>query len=142
MVKNVTRPVIGGAVILAVIAYLLITGTQNTFTYYYTVGELLADETAVADETIRVSGVVAAGSISRDKSNQRLRFLIADPVNDAVLPVTYEGIVPDIFKVGINVVVEGRYVPGGAFVAGALLAKCPSKYEAIADERRAVSSGR
>ena len=136
------RPIVGGAVIVAVIAYLMITGTQDTFTYYYTVGELLSSEPAVAGETIRVSGVVAAGSISRDHTNHRVEFLIEDPVMGALLPVTYEGIVPDMFKAGINVVVEGRYVPGGSFVAGTLLAKCPSKYEALVDEGPAASSGR
>ena len=136
------RPIVGGGVIVAVIAYLMITGAQDTFTYYYTVGELLSGEPTVAGETIRVSGVVAAGSISRDRTNHRLEFLIEDPVMGALLPVTYEGIVPDMFKGGTNVVVEGRYVPGGSFVAGTLLAKCPSKYEALVDEGPAASSGR
>ncbi len=140
MNKKRGRPIIGGAVIIGVIAYLMFTGTRDTFMYYYTVGELLSNETAIAGETVRVAGVVAAGSVSRGGSNHLLRFHIADPVKGNVLPVVYEGIVPNIFKEGIDVVVEGKYVPGGTFVAGTLLAKCPSKYEALMDETQASSS--
>lgn len=136
------RPIVGGAVILTVIAYLMITGTRETFTYYYTVGELLSNDPPVAGEAIRVNGVVAAGSISRDNADHILRFLIVDRAKGAFLPVKYEGIVPGIFKEGIDVVVEGRYVPGGTFVAGTLLAKCPSKYEALMDDGPTASSGR
>ncbi len=48
------------------------------------------------------------------------------------LPVTYRGAVPDIFGPDIEVVVEGKWTPGGVFVADTLLAKCPSKFEAAA----------
>jgi len=136
------KPIMGGGVILGVIAYLMITGTRDTFTYYYTVGELLSSKAPVAGEVIRVAGRVARESIQRDNANHRLRFVISDPAKGALLPVTYEGIVPSTFREGIDVVVEGTYLPGGTFVAGTLLAKCPSKYEALVEEGGARSSER
>ena len=45
------------------------------------------------------------------------------------LPVVYAGVVPDIFRSGIQVVVEGRFDQGGTFQADRLTAKCPSKYQ-------------
>jgi len=129
-------------VIVAAIAYLMLTGTQKTFTYYYSVGELLSNEQAGTGETIRVSGVVEPHSISRDNANHVIKFLIADPASGAVLPVIYGGMVPDMFKAGIGVVVEGRYTPDGAFMARAMLAKCPSKYEAMVEQPSSASPQR
>ena len=47
----------------------------------------------------------------------------------ATIPVSYAGTVPDIFREGIQVVVEGRIDEAGTFQAETLLAKCPSKYQ-------------
>jgi cytochrome c-type biogenesis protein CcmE len=43
--------------------------------------------------------------------------------------VQYKGIIPDIFKDGVEAVVEGLYTPENVFNANVLLAKCPTKYE-------------
>jgi cytochrome c-type biogenesis protein CcmE len=49
---------------------------------------------------------------------------------EEVLPVTYEGIVPDAFAQSEAVVVEGQYSADGVFHADTLTVQCPSKYEA------------
>ena len=59
---------------------------------------------------------------------QQIRFVISDGGHS--LPVVYSGIVPDIFRPGITVVVEGHYTGQGPFQAQTLLAKCPSKFQA------------
>ena len=58
-----------------------------------------------------------------------LRFRLADRTGNASVPVVYRGTVPDLFKSGREVVVDGRLV-NGVFVAKAntLVTKCPSKY--------------
>ena len=58
-----------------------------------------------------------------------LRFSLRDVNGRATVPVVYRGTVPDLFKTGRPVVVDGR-LRGGVFVAvpGSLLTKCPSKY--------------
>jgi cytochrome c-type biogenesis protein CcmE len=63
-------------------------------------------------------------------SNGGLRFAVADIGSSAAtVPVVYHGSVPDLFKVGRDVVVDGRY-RNGVFVAkrNTLVTKCPSKY--------------
>jgi cytochrome c-type biogenesis protein CcmE len=58
-----------------------------------------------------------------------LRFTMRDVKGTATVPVMYHGTVPDLFKTGRAVVVDGR-LRNGVFVAvpGSLLTKCPSKY--------------
>ena len=68
------------------------------------------------------------GSVVRDDSKQLISFVIAQ--GGHALPVTYSGVVPDIFRPGIEVVVEGHYSGHGPFQAQTLLAKCPSKFQA------------
>jgi cytochrome c-type biogenesis protein CcmE len=58
-----------------------------------------------------------------------LRFTLNDVIgSDVSLPVVYRGAVPDTFKVGNGVIVEGTYTADGIFEATAILARCASKY--------------
>lgn len=82
----------------------------------------------------RVRGFVVSGSVAKELSSGYVDFVIQDPLAPAseathTLSVRYRGIdLPDLFKDGAEVVVEGRY-DGTRFVADRVMAKCPSKYE-------------
>jgi cytochrome c-type biogenesis protein CcmE len=67
------------------------------------------------------------GRPSGDGHEHALRFRLRDRNGTATVPVVYRGSVPDLFKTGREVVVEGNLV-GGTFVAHSLVTKCPSKY--------------
>jgi cytochrome c-type biogenesis protein CcmE len=117
---------IGGIAILAAVAYLVYANTQASAVYYMTVSELRHCATCTT-QSVRVAGIVQAGSIQRDDQKNVMRFVITE--GNQSLPVTYTGgIVPDIFRAGIQVVVEGYYTGSGPFQATTLLAKCPSKF--------------
>jgi cytochrome c-type biogenesis protein CcmE len=118
------RFLLAGAVALVAVCYLVSSGLSTATVYYVTVSELLAQGQS-ATEMVRVSGEVVPNTIVRDGST--VRFVIADAGGQ--LPVTYQGVVPDIFGDNIQVVVEGRREAGGSFQAATLLAKCPSKFE-------------
>ena len=75
---------------------------------------------------IRLGGMVAPGSISRAPDGVTIRFVVTD--GQAQVPVTYRGIVPDLFKEDSGVVAEGRLTPQGAFVADNILAKHDERY--------------
>lgn len=111
-------------------AYLAYSGARSSMAYYLTVGELLDRAGTVRDSDVRLSGTVAAGTIARDPVGGTLAFQVTDGARR--LPVRYRGVVPDAFKDGAEVVVEGRF-DGHAFTAARLFAKCPSKFE-TADE--------
>jgi cytochrome c-type biogenesis protein CcmE len=118
--------ILGGLAILGAVIYLVYANTRADAVYYLTVSELKSCATC-ASQSVRVAGVVQAGSIVSDDQKQQISFVIADSGNR--LPVVYSGIVPDIFRPGITVVVEGHYTGQGPFQAQTLLAKCPSKFQ-------------
>jgi cytochrome c-type biogenesis protein CcmE len=77
---------------------------------------------------VSVAGVVLR-PISGDAHGSGLHFRLRDKNGTATVPVVYKGTVPDAFKAGGDIVVDGRYA-NGIFTAipGTLITKCPSKY--------------
>lgn len=74
-----------------------------------------------------MTGEVVDGSITR--AGERLRFEVRDRDGTQSVPVVYEGVVPDPFREGREVIVSGK-LRGGRFVAerDSLITKCPSKF--------------
>jgi len=83
-----------------------------------------------------LTGKVTKGSVKRD--GDRLAFVIRDRDGKASVPVRYEGVVPDPFREGREVIVSGE-MKGGTFVAerDSLVTKCPSKFT----KEKTASSG-
>jgi cytochrome c-type biogenesis protein CcmE len=108
-------------------------GSVPSFQFYQTVEMYLAAPDYESQDA-RVRGFVVKGSIAKQLESGYVDFLIQDPLAPAstdkpILSVRYRGIdLPDLFKDGAEVVVEGRY-DGDRFVADRVMAKCPSKYE-------------
>lgn len=117
---------LAGVAIAAAVAYLVYANTQANAVYYMTVAELRHCATCATQQSVRVAGFVKPGSIVKNEEAQSVNFVIT--ANGQSLPVTYSGIVPDIFGPNIQVVVEGHYTGQGPFNAQQLLAKCPSKF--------------
>lgn len=114
---------------MALLIYAAI-GQESGLTYYVTVDEFL--NSPPEGSGFRVNGQVKAGTIDRQPSGMDVRFTITD--GEADMPVRYHGIIPDTFVDGADVVVEGSMAGDGTFVASNMLAKCPSKYEAAAEQ--------
>ena len=120
------RFLIGGTIVFVAIAYLGFMGFQSSATYYYTVSELMEHGSSIYGENVRVDGQIAPGSVQQEAAGRTLRFIISD--EEANLPVVYQGLVPDTFKVGNEIVVEGHLNSSGIFQANTILTKCPSRY--------------
>jgi cytochrome c-type biogenesis protein CcmE len=114
-------------VVASVVGYLIYTGIRDTMTYYLTVPEVLAGTIEAQGDTIRVGGSVFPDSVKWDPKDLKLHFKIGDA--EANLDVDYTGVVPDSFKPGKEVVVEGQYSGDGKFIAKTIMPKCASKYE-------------
>lgn len=128
MISAKLKFAIAGLVLAVAVGYLIFSSVSTSAEYYLTVGELKAKAPAVYNQSVRVAGLVDGASIDRDARAGTLKFVAED--SSGKLPVVYKGgAVPDIFGPGIQVVVEGKYVPDGTFQADNLLAQCPSKYE-------------
>jgi cytochrome c-type biogenesis protein CcmE len=119
--------ILAGVAILGAVIYLVSTNTQASAVYYMTISELRSCKTCLTQD-VRVAGVVQRGSIVNNEETQTVHFVITQ--GSQTMPVTYNGVVPDIFGPGITVVVEGQYTGSGPFQAQTLLAKCPSKFQA------------
>ena len=122
------RFLIGGIIVFLAIGYLGYLGFSGSATYYYTVGELMEQGNSIHGENVRVNGEIAPGSVEQEAQGTILRFTIIDVEGEASLPVVYQGVVPDTFKVGNEIVIEGHLNSGDIFQAHTLMPKCPSKY--------------
>jgi cytochrome c-type biogenesis protein CcmE len=125
--------IVGLAVAIA-LGYLGFTAFQGASMYYLTVDELLARNDAAYGERVRLMGKVEDGSSVTDSETNTLHFAVTDE-DGTSLPVVYSGTVPDAFKEGADVVVEGSLTRAGTFEADSLLVKCPSKYEAAPEDQ-------
>lgn len=130
--KARTRVLIGAALVVGTVGYLMASGIKDTGVYFLTPSELASRVTA--DPTFYNVGVkmgarVVHGSIQRDVASQTISFQVTD--GQHAYPVVYRGLAPDTFTDDVDVVVEGRLMPDGTFRATTLLAKCGSKYETV-----------
>ena len=110
---------VGGAGVLAASAL------RDEAAYFRTPVEI-QDGKATVGEAMRLGGMVEKGSVQRDADGVTTRFVVED--GDARVPVTYRGIVPDLFREGSGVVAEGRLEASGLFVADNILAKHDERY--------------
>jgi cytochrome c-type biogenesis protein CcmE len=121
--------VIGIIVVVVAIGYLGWVMVKNFMTTNYDVTTFLSKQASLINKTVRVGGEVLPG-VQRNTTLSNLSFTIADKTNlSNSLKVSYSGgIVPDAFKEGGDVIVEGKYTSSGVFQATSLITKCPSKY--------------
>jgi cytochrome c-type biogenesis protein CcmE len=109
-------------VLVAGIGYLIYSATGSSAEYYETIGEMRAHP---SNQDARVLGTVRPG-IQRSAGGLHVRFVAADASD--TMTVDYTGTVPDIFRAGTKVVVDGHIGSDGVFHARSLQAKCPSKF--------------
>lgn len=122
--KRRRKWLIAAIVVFIPIVYLTYTGFTGAATYYYTVSEVMSKQSSLYGQNIRVNGEVAPGTVETDGLN--LKFTIAEGGTN--LPVVYKGAVPDSFKAGTQITIEGSLSQPGVFQATNLMPKCPSKY--------------
>ena len=116
--------VIAAAVAVLAAVLLAMWGLKDRAAYFYTPADIAAGR-AVENKAMRLGGMVETGSVQKQPDGVSIRFTVID--GDARTPVTYRGIVPDLFREGSGVVAEGR-MRGGVFVADAILAKHDERY--------------
>ena len=121
------RYLIGGLILIIVVAYLIYLSFGSSVSYYVTVSEFFARGTELHDTNVRVAGKVADSPVDWNAQDLEFRFTITE--GDDTMTVIYQGAKPSGFKAGSNILVEGKYHSDGIFRASQLILKCPSKYE-------------
>jgi cytochrome c-type biogenesis protein CcmE len=105
-------------------AYGVIRAFNDNMVFFYTPTQMLAGE-APSGRSLRIGGMVEAGSIEREPGTLNIRFRITD--ENKTIPVTYTGVVPDLFREGKGAVAQGE-LKDGVFVASEILAKHDENY--------------
>jgi len=119
----------GGAFFAAsAAAALTLTALSSSVTYFYTPSDLAALDEAPT-RSVRLGGLVAADSVKYESSNANdsiVSFTVTDGA--ANIRVSYQGILPDLFREGQGVVVQGRVVSASLLKADNVLAKHDENY--------------
>lgn len=120
----------------AIATTLVALALQRNVAYLYTPSEVLSGE-AGEQARFRLGGMVKAGSFKRAPGSMEAHFVVDD--GDATLPVSYTGILPDLFREKQAVIATGR-MQGDVFVAEQVLAKHDETYmpKEVADKMGAA----
>ncbi len=147
-----TKFIVGGLLILAAVAYLIVSSTQANAEYFMTVNELKSKGSAIVGQNVRISGAVIGNTIQYDPQTLTLTFDVAHVPGDnaqidaqgglaavlhaavvdpsrARIKVVYSGPKPDLLKDEAQAIMTGHLDSAGVFHADELLLKCPTKYQ-------------
>lgn len=143
MTRRQQRMILVAVVVLGVAAAvgLGLRAFQENLLYFYSTSQVLNGD-APLDRKFRVGGLVVDGSVEREDGSLEVRFFLTD--TQTQLPVTYTGILPDLFREGQGIVTHGRLNENGVFVADEVLAKHDENYmppEVEASIRQAHEEG-
>lgn len=120
--KRIVLIVVGLATL--VVATALVMNALNSNIAFFVTPTEAAEGKAPQNKAFRIGGMVKEGSIRRD--NLTVHFTITDTARE--VPVSYTGILPDLFKEGKGAVAQGRINPDGTFAATEVLAKHDENY--------------
>jgi len=118
-----TAMIVGGLAAIGIAAYFVLNAFQSNLVFFFTPSQVEAGE-APQNRTFRIGGLVKEGSVKRD--NLTVSFIVTDTAKE--VPVTYTGILPDLFKEGKGVVAQGQIKEDGKFTASEVLAKHDENY--------------
>jgi cytochrome c-type biogenesis protein CcmE len=115
--------ILGGLAVLGLAAGLVLFALSDTITFFHTPSDL-ADTHVKVGQRIRLGGMVEEGSVKKDGTITT--FAVTDTIK--AVTVSYNGILPDLFREGQGVVTEGKMKDDGSFEADTVLAKHDENY--------------
>ena len=115
--------ILSGMAVLGVAAFLVLSALQDSIVFFYSPSDL-ETKGVEAGRRVRVGGLVAEGSVK--KSGTQISFDVSDGAK--TINVSYNGLLPDLFREGQGIIVEGRIETPERLVADTVLAKHDEKY--------------
>jgi cytochrome c-type biogenesis protein CcmE len=109
---------------VSVAGALALSAFRQNVTFFFDPTQV-SDGRVPAGERFRLGGMVTKGSVQRAPGSLEVHFVVTDFKHD--VPVSYTGVLPDLFREGQGVVAHGR-MSGTTFVADEVLAKHDEKY--------------
>ena len=122
---------VGGA-----LAYLALGNFGDNLVYFFTPSEVIAFTPEHYQKKVRVGGMVVKGSMKTDFNGLGMTFELTD--GEATIPVTFQGIPPDLFKEGQGAVIEGVWTEAHHFHSNLIMAKHSEDYMPIELKRAGV----
>ena len=110
--------------VIAVAFALVLVAMQNEIVFFRTPSDVVELKIKPGDR-FRLGGLVAKGSVIRGQGT-KVKFSVTD--TDKTIKVSYDGILPDLFRDGQGVVTEGKLAANGEFQADTVLAKHDENY--------------
>ncbi len=117
--------IVAGILLVAAAVGLVLYALKNNVSLYFTPTQVYNKE-APQGRSFRVGGLVETGSLQRENDGLTVHFSITD--SSKSMPVTYKGILPDLFKEGKGVVAQGKLETDNVFHAEEVLAKHDENY--------------
>ncbi|MEL6746858.1 MAG: cytochrome c maturation protein CcmE [Pseudomonadota bacterium] len=115
-----------GLVIVGLATATMLYALQDSLLFFRTPSDVITGEVTVnPGQRFRLGGLVERGSVARGADTQ-VAFAVTD--TEATIPVTFSGVLPDLFREGQGVIAEGALNAGGVFVADKVLAKHDETY--------------
>lgn len=111
------------------LGYLALGNFGDNLVYFFTPSEVVALSPESSQKKVRVGGMVVKGSVKANTGTPGMRFDLTDGA--ATIPVTFDGIPPDLFKEGQGAVVEGIWTPAKEFHSTMIMAKHSEDYMPI-----------
>ncbi len=124
------------AIVVAAVGYLALGNFGSNLIYFFTPTEVAAFGEDYYGRKVRVGGMVVEGSVKVIPNSLRMNFELTD--GRTTIPVTFEGIPPDLFKEGQGAVVEGFWDRQRAFHSKMIMAKHSEDYMPIELQRAGV----
>jgi cytochrome c-type biogenesis protein CcmE len=110
---------------LGAVAALVLNAFNSNLVFFFSPTQVAQGE-APQGRAFRIGGLVEQGSLKRAADGVTAHFRVTDTAH--TVPVTYTGVLPDLFKEGKGVVAEGRMGGDGVFKAEQVLAKHDENY--------------
>jgi len=117
--------VIGILAGMAIAALLITQAFKKNLMYFYSPSQVVAGA-APAARDFRIGGLVVKGSVQRNPDDLKVRFTLSDTLKQ--VEVSYDGILPDLFREGQGIVANGHLNGQGVFIASEVLAKHDENY--------------
>ncbi len=117
--------IVGGLATLGVASALVLNAFQDNLVFFFSPTQVAARQ-APADRHFRLGGLVEAGSVLRADRGLAVQFVVTDGAQS--IPVSYQGLLPDMFREGKGVVAQGKLDAQGVFRADQVLAKHDENY--------------
>ncbi|MDF0665264.1 MAG: cytochrome c maturation protein CcmE [Nitrospira sp.] len=114
-----------GLLVFGVATVLILNAFQSNLVFFFTPSQVASGEVPQG-RSFRIGGMVEDGSLVRENDGLTVRFIVTDTAKR--VPVTYKGILPDLFKEGKGAVAQGKLNADGTFVASEVLAKHDENY--------------